>query len=83
MMATTLRTGDAVKVLSGDSKGTVAKLLAIDKKKGKVIVEGVNLRTKHVKPMKEGESGNILKKEMPISMSNIALADEQPEPAAE
>ena len=64
-------------------QGTVAKLLAIDKKKGKVIVEGVNLRTKHVKPMKEGESGNILKKEMPISMSNIALADEQPEPAAE
>ena len=59
-----------------------AKLLAIDKKKGKVVVEGVNLRTKHVKPMKEGESGSLLKKERPIAISNVALSDEQPEPAA-
>ena len=65
-------------------QGTTAKLLAIDKKKGKAIVEGVNLQTKHVKPMKEGESGSILKKEAPISISNIRLSDEQPaaEPAA-
>lgn len=88
MMATDImRSGDMVKVISGDSKGMTAKLLAIDKKKGKVVVEGVNLRTKHVKPMKEGEAGSLLKKEMPISISNIALSDEQPAaveaPAAE
>ena len=120
-MATDLRTGDMVKVISGDSKvsgtlsqsyfglacgihaqpcqytspvgariaksrgpmlvvaqGEVAKLLAIDKKNGKVTVEGINVRTKHVKPMKEGESGQLLKKEMPIAISNVALADEQP-----
>ena len=60
-----------------------AKLLAVDKKKGMVVVEGVNVRTKHVKPMKEGESGSILKKEGPIHISNVALTDEQPAAADE
>ena len=50
----------------------------VDKKKGKVVVEGVNIKTKHVKPMKEGESGSILKKESPIHISNVVLSDEQP-----
>ena len=59
-------------------QGMTAKLLAVDKKKGMVVVEGVNMRTKHVKPMKEGESGSLLKKEKPIHISNVALADEQP-----
>ena len=54
-------------------QGMVAKLLMIDMKKGKAIVEGVNMRSKHVKPMKEGESGRILKKEFPIAISNIKL----------
>ena len=50
----------------------------VDAKKGKVVVEGVNIKTKHVKPMKEGESGSLLKKERPIHISNVALADVQP-----
>jgi ribosomal protein L24 len=54
-------------------QGMVAKLLMLDMKKGKAIVEGVNMRSKHVKPMKEGESGRILKKEFPIAISNIKL----------
>ena len=59
-------------------QGTVGKLLSIDKKNMQVVVEGVNVRTKHVKPMKEGESGSLVKKEMPIHMSNVALSTEQP-----
>ena len=43
-----------------------------------MIVEGVNVRTKHVKPMKEGETGQLLKRERPIHISNVALSDEQP-----
>ena len=57
------------------------KVLSIDLKGGKVVVEGVNVRTKHVKPMKEGESGSIVKKENPIHISNVVMADEQPAPA--
>ena len=65
------------------AQGTSGKLLAIDLKKNKVVVEGVNVRTKHVKPMKEGETGSLLKKEVAIAISNVKLSDEQPEPAAE
>eukprot|EP00325_Prymnesiales_sp_UTEX-LB-985_P032328 CAMPEP_0174718260 /NCGR_PEP_ID=MMETSP1094-20130205/28405_1 /TAXON_ID=156173 /ORGANISM="Chrysochromulina brevifilum, Strain UTEX LB 985" /LENGTH=124 /DNA_ID=CAMNT_0015918317 /DNA_START=30 /DNA_END=404 /DNA_ORIENTATION=+ len=83
MGSTSLRTGDMVTVISGDDKGTTAKLLAIDLKKGKVLVEGVNVRTKHVKPMKEGETGSLLKKEVSIAISNVKLSDEQPAPAEE
>ena len=54
----------------------------VDVKKGKVVVEGVNIKTKHVKPMKEGESGSLLKKEAPIHISNVAITDEQPEAEA-
>ena len=63
-------------------QGTVGKLLSIDMKKKQVVVEGVNIRTKHVKPMKEGESGSLVKKEMPIAISNVALSDAQPAVAA-
>ena len=65
------------------SQGTTGKLLSIDSKKMQVVVEGVNIRTKHVKPMKEGESGSLVKKEMPIAISNVALSTEQPAVAAE
>merc|ERR1719484_87676 len=72
-MKMAIRTNDVVKVISGDDKGSTGKVLMLDKKKGKIIVEGINVRTKHVKPMKEGESGSILKKEQPIDMSNVVL----------
>ena len=65
----------------GAPQGTIGKLLSVDKKKGKVVVEGVNIKTKHIKPMKEGESGSIVKKENPIHISNVVMADEQPAPA--
>ena len=75
VMKSALRTNDMVKVLSGDDKGEVGKLLEVDLKKGMVVVEGVNIKTKHVKPMKEGESGSIVKKEQPIHISNVAISD--------
>lgn len=70
-----LRTGDVVVVRTGDYKGVQGKVLSFDKVKNKVVVEGVNIRTKHVKPRKEGETGRILKKEMPIHASNIAFSE--------
>ena len=79
-MAATLRTNDVVKVISGDDKGKVGKLLMVDLKKGKVTVEGINIKTKHVKPMKEGEQGRLLKREVAVHLSNVAPSDE-PAPA--
>lgn len=62
-------------------QGTTGKVLMVDISKGKIIVEGVNIQTKHVKPMKEGESGSILKKEAPIHISKVQVSD-APAPAA-
>ena len=52
------------------------QVISIDSRKSKVTVEGVNMRTKHVKPTKEGETGSILKRETPIHISNVRLADD-------
>jgi len=82
-MKTSLKAGDAVKVISGADKGTVGKILFMDGKKGQVIVEGVNVRTKHVKPRKEGETGQLLKKEMPVHISNVAFSEDGAAPAEE
>lgn len=73
MAAARVRTGDEVEILAGDDKGSTGKVIKIDNKKQMVVVEGVNIRAKHMKPMKEGESGSIVKKEMPIHMSNVAV----------
>jgi len=77
VMASRIRVNDMVKVISGDSKGKVGKVLEV-LKNDKAVVEGVNIKTKHTKPMKEGESGSIVKKEAPIHMSNIRISDDAP-----
>ncbi|KAL1504927.1 hypothetical protein AB1Y20_008694 [Prymnesium parvum] len=82
-MATGLKTGDMVTVISGADKGSVGKILSLDRKAGKVIVEGVNIRSKHVKPRKEGETGQILKREMPVHISNVAFDSEATDPVVE
>lgn len=68
-----VKKGDTVQVITGKDKGVVGEIVAINAKKSQVIVQGVNLRTKHVKPQQEGESGQILTKEFPIHSSNVML----------
>lgn len=78
-MAAGLKSGDTVKVIAGADKGAVGKIIGLKKKKGMVVVEGVNVRSKHVKPMKEGEKGQILKKEMPVHISNVKFESAEEE----
>ncbi len=54
---------DTVVVISGDDKGKQGKVVEVSPKEGKVIVEGVNIVSKHVKPRKQGEAGGIIKVE--------------------
>ncbi len=68
-----VRKGDTVQVITGKDKGKVGEVVATSAKKSQVIVQGVNIRTKHVKPQQEGESGQILTKEFPIHSSNVML----------
>ena len=68
-----VKTNDTVVVLSGDSKGTKGKVIAVSPKEGKVIVEGANVIHKHVKPRKQGETGGIVDAEGAIYASKVAL----------
>ena len=68
-----IKKDDKVVVLSGKDKGKQGKILVSDPKAMKVIVEGVNVATKHQKPRKQGEEGGIIKVETPIYASKVQL----------
>ena len=68
-----IKKDDKVVVLSGKDKGKEGKVLTADPKASKVIVEGVNVATKHQKPRKQGEEGGIIKVETPIYASKVQL----------
>ena len=68
-----IRKDDTVVVLSGDDKGAKGKVIAVSPKEGKVLVEGVNVIHKHVKPRKQGEAGGIVDAEGAIYASKVAL----------
>jgi large subunit ribosomal protein L24 len=66
-----VKKGDTVQVISGKDKGKIGQILQTLQKESKVLVKGVNLQTKHVKPQQEGESGQIVIREAPIHSSNV------------
>ena len=68
-----VRKGDTVIVGSGDDKGKKGKVLEVSPKEGKVIVEGVNIVSKHVRPRKQGEEGGIGKVEGAFYASKVNL----------
>ena len=70
-----IKKGDMVKVIAGNSKGMQGKVLAVYPKKSRVLVEGVNIVSKHAKPSNENPQGGIVKKEAPIHISNVMLID--------
>mgnify|MGYP003860039973 CR=1 FL=1 len=70
-----IKTGDTVKVLSGDDKGKSGKVLSVNLEKRRAIVEGLNMVTKHVKPTANNPQGGIEKKEAAIHISNLMLVD--------
>ena len=68
-----IKVGDFVKVIAGSNKGSEGKVVSIIKKREKVIVEGLNLVKKHIKPNSKNPQGGIEEKESPIHISNIFL----------
>ena len=72
-----IRKGDSVIVIAGDDKNRSVprQVLAVSPTTGKVIVEGVNIVTKHKKPTAQNPQGGIVKEEAPIQMSNVMLWD--------
>ncbi len=70
-----VKTGDTVLVIAGDDKGKKGKVLSVNILKRRVIVEGLNMVTKHVKPTANSPQGGIEKKEASIHASNLMLVD--------
>ncbi|MGB5648151.1 50S ribosomal protein L24 [Muriicola sp.] len=70
-----IKTGDTVRIIAGDHKGTEGKVVTVDRVKNKAIIEGANLVSKHEKPSAKNPQGGIVKKEAPIHISNLSLID--------
>ena len=68
-----VKKGDTIQVISGKDKGKVGEVLQTIPSQSQVVVKGVNIRTKHVKPRQEGESGQISSYEAPIHSSKVML----------
>ena len=75
MIKLKIKTGDIVRVIAGDHKGSEGKVVKVDREKNKAIVEGVNMVSKHTKPSAKSPQGGIVKKEAPIHISNLSLID--------
>ena len=66
-----IKKGDTVKVIAGKDKDKEGKVIAVNQKDGKVVVEGVNMITKHAKPNAANPNGGIIHQEAPIDVSNV------------
>lgn len=71
MAQTKIKTGDTVQIIAGKDKGKQGKVLSVDRKSNRVIVEGVNMITKHSKPSAANQQGGIIHKEAAIHASNV------------
>ena len=68
-----IKTGDTVKILSGKDRGKTGKITHVFRDKDRVVIEGVNIRKKHMRPKKQGQQGQIVQMPMPIHASNAAI----------
>ena len=68
-----IKKGDTVKVIAGKDNGKEGKVVSVDQKNSKVVVEGINMVTKHLQPSQANQNGGIIQKEAPIDASNVML----------
>jgi large subunit ribosomal protein L24 len=76
-----IKKGDMVQVMSGDDKGKKGHVLEVFNTKGRCIVEGVNIVSRHTKPSAQNQQGGIIKKEATINISNLMLVDKTGTPS--
>ena len=75
-----VKKGDTVLVLSGNDKGKQGKVMSVDVKSQRAIVEGVRIISKHTRPNAEHPQGGIIKREAPIHISNLMVVDKSGKP---
>ena len=79
-MARHVRSGDEVVVTAGSDKGRRGKVLRVLTQEDRVVVEGVNVRRKHLKPSQQNPQGGTVSMEMPIHISNVSPVDKDKKP---
>ncbi len=67
-----IKKGDSVIVTAGNDKGTIGEVIRVVTDKNRVVVKGVNIRARHMKPTQANPQGGIVRREMPIHMSNVS-----------
>ena len=72
-----IKVGDNVRVITGSNKGKEGKVLKVLRSESKVLVDGINMVKKHVKPNRQNETGGILEVEAPIHVSNVKVLDKK------
>ena len=75
-----IKKGDTVKVIAGNEKGSTGKVLMVDPKKQRALVEGINMVSKHTKPSAGSPQGGIVKKEASVHVSNLMVMDAKGNP---
>ena len=70
-MALHIKKGDTVQVIAGNDKGSTGKVLRVDRAKGKVVVQGLNIARKHVRPSRKNPQGGRITVEQPMHISNV------------
>lgn len=70
-----IKKNDQVMVIAGDDKGKIGRVLDLDTKKNRVLVEGVNIHVKHQRPSQQNQQGGRVEMEFPIHYSNVMLID--------
>lgn len=76
-----IKVGDNVRVITGSNKGKEGKVLKVLRNENRVVIDGVNIVKKHVKPNRTNETGGILETEAPIHISNVKVLDKKAEKA--
>ncbi len=72
-MKNQIKCGDKVVLISGKHKGSKGKVITVIRKKNQIIIENINLKTKHIKPRQTEEKGYIKKIEAPVHVSNVKI----------
>lgn len=72
-----IKVGDNVRVITGSNKGKEGKVIKVLKKDNRVLIDGVNMIKKHVKPNRENETGGILEVEAPLHISNVKVVSKE------
>ncbi len=69
----TIKKGDSIQIIAGKDRGKTGKVLRVMRSEGRVIVEGLNIVKKHVRPRKQGEKGEIVEVPRPLDISNVQV----------